>query len=245
MKFSSSRSRRTGLLTVVLAGGLVLGACSKTKSSDTTNASTEAAVAVEETVAETVAEAAADAGVDSAALDNAADTVPFSAPAAPAADDSAPATAGAAPAPEPELTAEQRSKLPDLPSQLESKKRYYGTFITLATQSGVLEVLKGDGPFTVAVPNEAAFAALPADVLASLTADPAKLQKVLNYHVVPALASGDAVANGDVPTLAGSTIRLTVTATGVLINDANVVGNTQARNGVFYPIDKVLLPPGI
>ncbi len=242
MKFSSSRSRRTGLLTVVLAGGLVLGACSKTNSSETTIASTEAAIAAEESVAEeTVAEATA----ETVALDNAADTVPFSAPAAPAADDSAPAAAGAAPAPEPELTPEQRSKLPDLVSQLESKKRYYSTFLTLATQAGLVDVLKGEGPFTVAVPNEAAFAALPADVLASLTADPAKLRKVLDYHVVPALASGDAVASGDVPTLEGATVKLTVTPTGVLINDANVVGNTQARNGVFYPIDKVLLPPGL
>jgi uncharacterized surface protein with fasciclin (FAS1) repeats len=227
MKASLSRSRQYGLLAVVLAGGLVLGACSKSKSAETTIASAEA-VTPETTV-----------------LDNSADTVAFTEATTAVADDSAPAAAGAAPAPEPELTPEQRSKLPDLVSQLDSKKRYYGTFIKLATQSGLLEVLKGEGPFTVAVPNEAAFAALPADVLATLTADPEKLKKVLNYHVVPALATGTAVADGDVPTLEGATVRLTVTASGVLINDANVVGNTQARNGVFYPIDKVLLPPDL
>jgi transforming growth factor-beta-induced protein len=226
MKISSSRSRNSGLLAIVLAGGLVLSACSKTKSTESTASAATTAVTT--------------------LLNNSADTRPTSeTTGTPVADDSAPAAAGAAPAPEPELTPEQRSKLPDLVSQLDSKKRFYGTFIKLATQAGLIDVLKGDGPFTVAVPNEAAFAALPADVLASLNADPAKLKKVLNYHVVPALATGTAVADGDVPTLEGSTVHLTVTPTGVLINDAHVVGNTQARNGVFYPIDKVLLPPDL
>ncbi len=120
----------------------------------------------------------------------------------------------------------------------------YPTFVKLVNQAGLADSLKTGGPFTIAVPSEEAFAALPAETLASLGADNAALARVLKYHVVPALVSPDPAASGPAPTLEGSTIEVLFTATNATINGALVLTSPRpTANGAFVVIDKVLLPP--
>ena len=124
-----------------------------------------------------------------------------------------------------------------------------GSFTTLAkllTDAGLVETLKGPGPFTVFAPTDEAFAAVPAATLAALGADKAKLTKVLTYHVVSGKVMAADVKPGDVPTVEGSTIKITVTDGKVMVNDANVTAtDVVASNGVIHVIDKVILPPDL
>jgi uncharacterized surface protein with fasciclin (FAS1) repeats len=133
-----------------------------------------------------------------------------------------------------------------------------GSFTTLAAAlqaAGLVDTLKGDGPFTVFAPTDAAFAKLPAGTLEALLADPAKLQAVLTYHVVPGRVTAADVATlssaADVATLSsaatvqGAPIAID-TSMGVRVNDAHVTqADVMASNGVIHVIDTVLLPPGL
>jgi len=122
-----------------------------------------------------------------------------------------------------------------------------GSFNTLAKAlgaAGLVETLKGKGPFTVFAPDDAAFAKVPADALNALLADKAKLAKVLTYHVV----SGEVLAKKVVKlksakTLEGSDVAIKVVDGKVTVNDANVTAtDIKASNGVIHVIDKVLMP---
>jgi uncharacterized surface protein with fasciclin (FAS1) repeats len=120
----------------------------------------------------------------------------------------------------------------------------YPTFVKLVTQAGLADTLRSGGPFTVAVPNEAAFAALPPATLEALGADPVELARVLKYHVVPGLVSASPGDSGPAPTMEGSTIDVQFTATKASINDATILTSAMATaNGAYVAIDKVLLPP--
>ena len=120
-----------------------------------------------------------------------------------------------------------------------------GTFNTLATAlkaAGLVDTLKGPGPFTVFAPTDAAFAKVPADQLRALLADKAKLTAVLTYHVVPGVVMSKDVKPGMVKTVQGSTLNVT-TAGGVKVNNANVTAvDIVADNGVIHVIDTVVLP---
>lgn len=120
-----------------------------------------------------------------------------------------------------------------------------GTFTTLATAlktAGLIETLKGKGPFTVFAPTDAAFAKLPADQLNALLADKAKLTAVLTYHVVPGIVMSKDVKPGMVKTVQGTSINVT-TAGGVKVNDAKVSAvDIVADNGVIHVIDTVIVP---
>ena len=120
-----------------------------------------------------------------------------------------------------------------------------GTFNTLATAlkaAGLVDTLKGPGPFTVFAPTDAAFAKVPADQLRALLADKAKLTSVLTYHVVPGVVMSKDVKPGMVKTVQGSTLNVT-TAGGVKVNNANVTAvDIVADNGVIHVIDTVVLP---
>ncbi len=122
-----------------------------------------------------------------------------------------------------------------------------GSFNTLAkllTDAGLVETLKGEGPFTVFAPTDEAFAAVPADTLAALAADKALLTKVLTYHVVAGKVLAADVTTGDVPSVAGPALKVVVADGKVMINDATVTtADVLATNGVIHVIDKVLLPP--
>ncbi len=120
----------------------------------------------------------------------------------------------------------------------------YPTFVKLVNQAGLADTLRTGGPFTIAIPSEEAFAALPAETLTALSADTAELARVLKDHVVPAIVSPDPAASGPAPTLEGSSLDVVFTETNTTINGANVLTAPRATaNGAYIAIDKVLLPP--
>lgn len=121
-----------------------------------------------------------------------------------------------------------------------------GDFTTLATaltEAGLIETLKGPGPFTVFAPTDAAFAKIPEADLKALLADKASLTKVLTYHVVAGkVLAADVVKLDSATTVEGSTVAIN-TADGVRINNANVVTtDIETSNGVIHVIDTVLMP---
>jgi transforming growth factor-beta-induced protein len=105
-------------------------------------------------------------------------------------------------------------------------------------------VLSGEGPFTVFAPTNAAFEALPAEVLEALGADSDALTKVLLYHVVPDVAvTSDLVAPGPVVMADGSSATISAEGDGLKIDDANIVAvDIMASNGVIHVIDAVIVP---
>lgn len=127
--------------------------------------------------------------------------------------------------------------------------KHFPTLVSLVTRAGLVDTLKGKGPFTVFAPTEAAFKAVPKATLDSLLANNnAGLKKVLLYHVVPGnIMAKDAVAaNGKSinTALEGGKIKVTVRNNKVMINNANVVRtDIQASNGVIHVIDRVIVPP--
>lgn len=120
-----------------------------------------------------------------------------------------------------------------------------GTFKTLAVAleaAGLVETLKGAGPFTVFAPTDAAFAKVPQEQLEALLKDKAKLTAVLTYHVVPGKVMSGDVRDGMVKTVQGSSLSMS-TMGGVKVNDANVTAvDIVADNGVIHVIDSVVLP---
>ncbi len=120
-----------------------------------------------------------------------------------------------------------------------------GQFKTLATAlqaAGLIETLKGKGPFTVFAPTDAAFAKIPKADLDALLADKAKLTAVLTYHVVPGAVMAKDVKAGKVKSVQGSELTL-ATAGGVTVDGAKVVqADIKASNGVIHVIDSVVLP---
>jgi uncharacterized surface protein with fasciclin (FAS1) repeats len=122
-----------------------------------------------------------------------------------------------------------------------------GNFTILAkllTDAGLVETLKGEGPFTVFAPTDEAFAKVPAETLAALAADKEALKKVLTYHVVAGKVMAADVKPGEVPTVAGPNFTVSVDGGKVKVNDANVVTtDIAASNGVIHVLDAVLLPP--
>lgn len=121
-----------------------------------------------------------------------------------------------------------------------------GNFKTLATAiqaAGLVDTLKGKGPFTVFAPTDEAFAKIPKADLDALLKDKAKLTAVLTYHVVPAQVMAKDVKAGDAPTVNGKAIKLITTNKGVMVNNAKVIAtDVVASNGVIHAIDTVLLP---
>ena len=120
-----------------------------------------------------------------------------------------------------------------------------GSFNTLATAlgaAGLVDTLKGKGPFTVFAPTDEAFAKIPKADLDALLKDKAKLTAVLAYHVVPGKVMAKDVKAGQVKTVQGSSITVT-TAGGVMVDKAKVVKtDIAADNGVIHVIDTVIMP---
>lgn len=120
-----------------------------------------------------------------------------------------------------------------------------GNFKTLATAltaAGLIDTLKGPGPFTVFAPTDKAFAKIPKAKLDALLKDKDKLTAVLTYHVVPGKVMAADVKAGKVKTVQGS--ELTVATTGGVTVDKAKVTKTDiiADNGVIHVIDTVLMP---
>lgn len=122
-----------------------------------------------------------------------------------------------------------------------------GNFKTLAKalgEAGLVDTLKGKGPFTVFAPTDEAFAKLPKGTLDALLKDKKKLTAVLTYHVVSgSVKAADAAKLTSAKTVNGQKITIKAKNGAVTINDAKVVtADVQASNGVIHVIDTVLLP---
>jgi uncharacterized surface protein with fasciclin (FAS1) repeats len=120
-----------------------------------------------------------------------------------------------------------------------------GSFKTLATAlgaAGLVDTLKGKGPFTVFAPTDEAFAKIPKADLDALLKDKAKLTAVLTYHVVAGKVMAADVKAGKVKTVQGSELTVS-TMGGVKVDSANVVKtDIVADNGVIHVIDSVIMP---
>lgn len=120
-----------------------------------------------------------------------------------------------------------------------------GNFKTLATAlgaAGLVETLKGKGPFTVFAPTDEAFAKIPKADLDALIKDKVKLKAVLTYHVVAGKVMAADVKAGKVKTVQGSELTVTTTG-GVKVDSANVIKtDIVADNGVIHVIDTVIIP---
>ena len=120
-----------------------------------------------------------------------------------------------------------------------------GNFKTLAsalTAAGLVDTLKGKGPYTVFAPTDAAFAKIPKADLDALLKDKAKLTAILTYHVVAGKVMAADVKAGKVKTVQGS--ELTVSTMGGVMVDGAKVSATDivADNGVIHVIDSVIMP---
>jgi uncharacterized surface protein with fasciclin (FAS1) repeats len=118
----------------------------------------------------------------------------------------------------------------------------FKTLVTAVQAAGLVDTLKGPGPFTVFAPTDEAFAKIPKATLDALLKDKAALTKVLTYHVVPGKVMAKDVKAGMVKTVQGSSITV-ATAGGVKVDAANVVKtDIAADNGVIHVIDTVIMP---
>jgi uncharacterized surface protein with fasciclin (FAS1) repeats len=123
----------------------------------------------------------------------------------------------------------------------------FNTLVTAVKAAGLVDVLKGKGPFTVFAPTDAAFAKLPKETLASLLKpeNKDKLKAILTYHVLSGKVMASDVKGRKLSpkTVQGDAVTVDGNA-GVKINDANVTAaDIAASNGVIHVIDTVILPP--
>ena len=120
-----------------------------------------------------------------------------------------------------------------------------GSFKTLAAAlgaAGLVDTLKGKGPFTVFAPTDEAFAKIPKADLDALLKDKSKLTSVLTYHVVSGKVMAANVKAGKVKTVQGSELTVS-TSMGVMVDKAKVVKtDIVADNGVIHVIDTVIMP---
>jgi uncharacterized surface protein with fasciclin (FAS1) repeats len=122
-----------------------------------------------------------------------------------------------------------------------------GSFKTLAAAldaAGLVETLKGAGPFTVFAPTDEAFAKLPAGTVEGLLKDKAKLTAILTYHVVAGkVEAADVVKLDSAKTVNGQSVTIKVVDGKVHVDNATVTAaDVQASNGVIHVIDTVLIP---
>lgn len=123
----------------------------------------------------------------------------------------------------------------------------FNTLVTALKAAGLVDTLKGPGPFTVFAPTDAAFAKLPAGTVEKLLKpeNKAQLTAILTYHVVPGtVMAADVVKLKEAKTVNGKMIAVKVNGSAVMINDAKVSAtDIAATNGVIHVIDSVILPP--
>ena len=110
-----------------------------------------------------------------------------------------------------------------------------------------MDVLKGQGPFTIFAPTDDAFAQLSPETLDALSKDPQKLAALLKYHVVQgAVKAADVAKLSQAKTLEGDSVAITVKDDKTQVNDATVTNPDLATaNGVIHTIDRVLVPPAL
>ena len=123
----------------------------------------------------------------------------------------------------------------------------FETLVAAVQAAGLVDTLKGEGPFTVFAPTDDAFAALGSTVEELLKPENKdKLTAILTYHVIPGkVMSTDLTDDAMVTTVQGSDVTIDLD-NGPMVNDANVVtADIETSNGVIHVIDKVILPEGV
>lgn len=119
----------------------------------------------------------------------------------------------------------------------------FNTLVKAVQAAGLVDTLKGKGPFTVFAPTDEAFAKLPAGTVEALLQDKEKLAKVLTYHVVPGKVTASQVKPGDVKTVQGQALKVRTDGGKVMVDNARVIkADVMASNGVIHVIDTVVLP---
>jgi len=121
----------------------------------------------------------------------------------------------------------------------------FNTLVSAVKAADLVNTLKGEGPFTVFAPTDAAFAKLPRAQLEALLADKAALTKVLTYHVIQGsrVEAAEVVKLSSVKTIEGQPVKIDV-GESVMVNNAKVVKtDISTSNGVIHVIDTVMLPP--
>jgi uncharacterized surface protein with fasciclin (FAS1) repeats len=121
----------------------------------------------------------------------------------------------------------------------------FNTLVAAVQAAGLVDTLKGKGPFTVFAPTDAAFAKLPEGTVESLLANPDKLKKILTYHVVAGkVMAEDVVGISSANSVAGMPIKISVKDGSVYLNGSSKVIKTDidTKNGVIHVIDQVILP---
>lgn len=121
--------------------------------------------------------------------------------------------------------------------------KQFKTLVAAVTAAGLVDTLKGNGPFTVFAPTDEAFAKLPAGTVEGLLKDLPKLKNVLTYHVISGkVLAKDVAGMKTAKTVQGSDLRVNASH-GVTINNAQVTqADIEASNGVIHVIDTVLIP---
>ena len=123
----------------------------------------------------------------------------------------------------------------------------FTTLVAAVTAAGLVDTLKGEGPFTVFAPTDDAFAKLPAGTVESLLKPEnlEQLKNILLYHVVAGkVMAADVVKLEKAATVLGPSVKITVDGSKVMINDAEVlITDIETSNGVIHVIDTVILPP--
>lgn len=160
----------------------------------------------------------------------------------------------------PSSSSTSRSVDGTIAGELEAAIKYYDGFQTFAEavkEAGLTENLRAKDSqnpnkvlFTVFVPTDEAFEALPEDIRQKLfkPENRDKLMMVLNYHLVEGMVSDGDVAAGAIETMTGSSVEIELDATGekiALNDDSTVLSSKRAKNGVLVSIDRVLLPPDL
>ena len=120
----------------------------------------------------------------------------------------------------------------------------FTTLVAAVKAAGLVDALKGEGPFTVFAPTDEAFAKLPEGTVESLLKDKDKLTAILTYHVVPGkVMAADVVKLDKAETLQGQNVSISVKDDKVMIDNATVVtADIMTSNGVIHVIDEVILP---
>ena len=119
----------------------------------------------------------------------------------------------------------------------------FKTLVKAVQEAGLVDTLKGKGPYTVFAPTDEAFAKLPAGTLEALLKDKQKLAAILTYHVVPGKVMAAQVKTGPVKTVQGQSLTVSAMNGAVMVDKAKVVKtDIVASNGVIHVIDSVVLP---
>ncbi len=128
--------------------------------------------------------------------------------------------------------------------QIASSNPDFSTLVEAVKAAGLVDTLQGAGPFTVFAPTNEAFAKLPKGALENLLKNKEQLVAVLTYHTVSGKVMSKDIQPGNVKTVEGASVDVSVKDGNVYVNNAKVVkADIEASNGVIHVIDTVLMPP--